>query len=60
MKEQLVFQLANLAVTLAENVIRRVPASQTPAAAILEILRKAVELYRQYTGEPWDLILIRG
>jgi hypothetical protein len=60
MNEKLVLQLAKLAVTLAETVIRRIPASQTPTAAILEILRKAGELYRQQTGQALDPSLIHA
>jgi hypothetical protein len=60
MNTDLVFQILELALSLAEAQVHgTAPTNLTIDETLLEILQKGATAYKQHTGEPLDLSLIK-
>ena len=61
MKVDLVLQIANLAIAIADQQLdHNVKDDPLPEAALLEIIQKAAQAYRDYTGQPLDPAIIKA
>jgi hypothetical protein len=60
MNTTLIFEIVQLALSLAQGLMSGNAASDTTAQSLLEIVQKGSLAYQQHTGEPLDPSLIKA